>query len=136
VLSPDIADPARYVNDLVNYIAGKRITLEVCLTSNLQTKPELRDLRCHPLGKMLGRRLSATLCTDNRLVSNPTISREIRLAVDSFDIDPKTLKNMIIYGFKRSFYPGSYTEKRDYVRRVISRYEAVARKHGIAETAE
>ncbi len=136
ISSPAIKDRELYTERLASFIADQRVTIEVCLTSNLQTKPELRDLRCHPLGKMLGRRLSATLCTDNRLVSNTTISREIRLAVDSFDIDPKTLKNMIIYGFKRSFYPGSYTEKRDYVRRVISRYEAVARKHGIAETAE
>ena len=131
VSSPAIEDRERYTERLASFIADQRVTIEVCLTSNLQTKPELKSLCKHPLGKMLGRRLSATLCTDNRLVSNTTVSREIRLAVDNFDIDPKTLKNLIIYGFKRSFYPGSYTEKRDYVRQIISRYEAVATKHGI-----
>ena len=136
VTAPVSEDRLLYTERLASFIADQRVTIEVCLTSNLQTKPELNDLRQHSLGKMLERRLSATLCTDNRLVSNTTVSREIRLAVDNFDIGPKTLKNMIIYGFKRSFYPGSYTEKRDYVRRVISRYEAVAIKHGIDETAE
>jgi len=131
VSDPAIDDKLRYTERLASFIADQRVTIEVCLTSNLQTKPELKDLHNHSLGKMLERRLSATLCTDNRLVSNTTLSHEIRLAVDNFDIDPRTLKNMIVYGFKRSFYPGSYTEKRDYVRQLISRYEHVARKHGI-----
>ncbi|OHD19911.1 MAG: adenosine deaminase [Spirochaetes bacterium GWB1_59_5] len=131
VSDPDIEDKLQYTERLASFIADQRVTIEVCLSSNLQTKPELRDLRNHSLGKMLERRLSATLCTDNRLVSNTTVSKEIRLAVNSFDIDPKTLKNMIVYGFKRSFYPGSYTEKRDYVRQLISRYEEVARQYGI-----
>ncbi len=131
VSDPAIKDKLQYTEKLASFIADQRVTIEVCLTSNLQTKPELKDLRKHSLGKMLERRLSATLCTDNRLVSNTTVSKEIRLAVDSFELDPKTLKNMIVYGFKRSFYPGSYTEKRDYVRSLISRYEEVAKKHGI-----
>jgi adenosine deaminase len=136
VSDPGIADKRMYTERLASFIADQRVTLEVCLTSNLQTKPELKDLKDHPLGKMLDRRLSATLCTDNRLVSNTTVSKEIRLAVDNFDIDPKTLKNMIVYGFKRSFYPESYTDKRNYVRQAISRYEAVAKKYGIEETAD
>jgi len=131
VSDPAIKDKLQYTEKLASFIADQRVTIEVCLTSNLQTKPELKDLRNHSLGKMLERRLSATLCTDNRLVSNTTVSKEIRLAVDSFDIDPKTLKNMIVYGFKRSFYPGSYTEKRNYVRSLISRYEEVAKQYGI-----
>jgi len=135
VSDPGIEDKRRYTETLASFIADQRVTIEVCLTSNLQTKPELKDLRNHSLGKMLERRLSATLCTDNRLVSNTTVSKEIRLAVDNFDIDPKTLKNMIVYGFKRSFYPGSYTDKRDYVRQMISRYEDVARRHGVEEAS-
>jgi len=40
----DIADRGHYVERLGNYIADRRITLEVCLTSNLQTNPHLRSL--------------------------------------------------------------------------------------------
>lgn len=131
VAAPDIADKLRYTEKLASFIADQRVTIEVCLTSNLQTKPELDDIRKHSLAKMLQHRLSVTLCTDNRLVSNTSVSKEIRLAVDSFDIAPDVLKNMIVYGFKRSFYPGSYTEKRDYVRAMISYYEKMAKKHSI-----
>ncbi len=132
VKDPRIEDRKRYTERLASYIADQRITIEVCLTSNLQTNPGLKDLRKHSLGKMLERRLSTTICTDNRLVSDTTVSKEIRLAIDNFDIGPKLLKDMIVYGFKRSFYPGSYAAKRDYVGRAISHYEAIARKHGIA----
>ncbi len=52
----------------------KRITIEVCLTSNQQTVPELADdLRQHPFAEMRRRRLSTTFCTDNRLVSHTTV---------------------------------------------------------------
>jgi len=136
VTAPEIKDRKRYTERLASFIADQRVTIEVCLTSNLQTNPSLKDIRNHSLGKMLERRLSTTLCTDNRLVSNTTVSKEIRLAVDNFDIRPKTLKNMIVYGFKRSFYPGPYADKRNYVRQLITHYETVAKKHGIEETAE
>ena len=137
LLSPDkivsraIADPQDYVRRLSEYIADRRITIEVCLTSNMQTNPSITDLKHHAFGKMLKARLSTTLCTDNRLVSNTTVTREIQLAVDTFGIGPSELKDIIVYGFKRSFYHGSYNEKRQYVRSVIDYYEALERKHGI-----
>ncbi|MDA8409845.1 MAG: adenosine deaminase family protein [Treponema sp.] len=131
VTDPEIEDKGRYVEDLASFIADQRVTIEVCLTSNLQTNPDLTDLRRHSFGKMLERRLSVSLCTDNRLVSNTSVSKEIRLALDSFDIGPSMLKDIIVYGFKRSFYPGPYAEKRNYVRRAITHYEAVAAKYGI-----
>ena len=136
VTDPEISDPVRYTEDLASFIADQRVTVEVCLTSNLQTNPSLVDLRGHSLAKMLERRLSVTLCTDNRLVSNTSVSKEIRLALDNFAISPKALKNIIVYGIKRSFYPGPYSEKRNYVRRVITYYEEVARRHGILEGEE
>ena len=136
VAVPDIDDKREYVERLANFIADRRVTIEVCLTSNLQTNPWLTDVRNHSLGSMLEHRLSVSLCTDNRLVSNTTVSKEIRLAVENFDIGPRMLKNMIVYGFKRSFYPGPYADKRDYVRRMITRYEDVARKYGIDDKSE
>lgn len=136
VRDPRIEDRGRYIERLASFIADQRVTIEVCLTSNLQTNPELKDIRRHSFGKMLERRLSTTICTDNRLVSNTTVSKEIKLAIESFNIAPKLLKNLIVYGFKRSFYPGPYAQKRNYVRQLISYYEAVAKKYGIAESGE
>jgi adenosine deaminase len=120
ITSPRIRDRQRYVEDLSEFIADKRITIEVCLTSNQQTVPEMADdLRKHPFAEMRRRRLSTTFCTDNRLVSKTTVSDEISRAVEAFDLTPREVKDILIYGFKRSFYPGSYLEKRSYVRQVI-----------------
>jgi adenosine deaminase len=117
----------------VQYVADRRVTIEVCLTSNLQTMPELKDIRDHAFARMLLNRLSVALCTDNRLVSNTTVTKEVQLAVDNFDISPERLKHMMIYGFKRSFFPGSYLEKRHYVRQIIDFYEARERQFGVRE---
>lgn len=128
---PGITDRKKYIEGLADYIAEKRITIEVCLTSNLQTVPEITDIKDHPLREMLAHSLSVTLCTDNRLVSNTTVTDEISLACDSFELTEKQLKNIIVYGFKRCFYHGSYSEKRDYVRKNINYYEMLEKKYGI-----
>ncbi len=117
---PRIVDRKRYVEELAQFVADKRITVEVCLTSNQQTVPELaNDLRRHPFGEMRRRRLSCTFCTDNRLVSHTTVSNEVARGAEAFALTPGELRDLLIYGFKRSFFPGTYQEKRAYVRQVI-----------------
>jgi adenosine deaminase len=121
-----ILDRRAYVEALAEFIADHRITIEICLTSNQQTVPELADdLRKHPFGGMRRRRLSTTLCTDNRLVSDTTVSREIERAIEAFNLSERELRDILIYGFKRSFFPGTYLEKRAYVRQVIDFADAV-----------
>ena len=120
IQDPRIEDREGYVEALAEFVADKRITIEVCLTSNQQTVPELaKDLSAHPFGEMRKRRLSTTFCTDNRLVSSTDVSHEIARAQEAFDLTPREIKDMLIYGFKRSFFPGSYLEKRAYVRKII-----------------
>jgi adenosine deaminase len=128
IYNEEIEDKQAYVENLAQYIGDRRITMEVCLTSNMQTIPEFKELKDHSFGKMREYGLSVTLCTDNRLVSSTTVTNEILKAVETFDIAPKELKNLIAYGFKRSFYPGTYLEKRNYVRRVLDAFEAVEKK--------
>eukprot|EP00048_Salpingoeca_helianthica_P017313 m.236630 g.236630 ORF g.236630 m.236630 type:complete len:450 (+) comp20684_c0_seq1:19-1368(+) len=133
-LRSKLGDPETYVESLVQYLAEHRITLEVCLSSNLQTMPQLQnDLRLHVFKKMLDARLSVCLCTDNRLMSNTTVTREYRLAADAFQLTAKQLRDMTIGGFKRSFFPQSYGVKRAYVRRVITYYEQKEREYGLRE---
>ncbi len=112
-----------YTRDLIEFIADQRITIEVCLTSNLQTIPEIKNLESHPFKRMLQERLSVTLCTDNRLVSHTTVTQEMEKAVQAFQITPKQLKDIVSYGFKRSFMPLPYTQKRAYVRQVMDYYD-------------
>lgn len=133
VLSKKVTDKQRYIRNLINYISDKRITIEVCLTSNLQTVPSIRSLKDHSFAKMLANKLSVTFCTDNRLVSHTNSSKEIKLATDNFPISAKQLKNIIIYGFKRSFFYKPYSEKREYVRKVIDYYERLEERFGIPD---
>ncbi len=129
IRDPEIGNREHYIERLGNYIADRRITLEVCLSSNLQTNPNLQRLEDHTFSKLRANRISTTLCTDNRLMSNTTVTNELALAIKHLGVDRHDLKSIIIYGFKRSFYPGSYLSKRQYVRQIIDYYDAVERRH-------
>jgi len=74
---------------------------------------------------MMDRKLSVAICTDNRTISNTTVTDELYKAVSSFDLSLYELKSIIVYGFKRSFFPGRYDEKRKYVRRCMDYFEKV-----------
>lgn len=132
VVDENIPDRKKYVNDLASYIADKRVMIEVCLTSNLQTNPNLKDIRNHPFKLMQENRMALTLCTDNRLVSNTSVTREYELATSHFEIPVKRLKDLVAYGFKKSFFPGRYFEKREYAKTCMQYFDRVAAKHGIA----
>lgn len=131
IVDTSITDKKKYLENLISFVADKRTTIEVCLTSNLQTNPEIKDIKNHNFKHMLDNRMSLTICTDNRLVSNTTVSQEFQLAVDNFDIQPKHLKDVVAYGFKKSFYPGQYIEKRNYAKRCMMHFDEVAKKHGV-----
>ena len=126
-----VQDKEDYVNSLADYIASERIGIEVCLTSNLQTLPEIKSVKDHPIKEMIKRGLPVSINTDNRLVSNTTVTKEMELLVHNVDLAPKELKNIVIAGFKSAFFPGSYVEKRRFVRKVIDRYNALAREYNI-----
>jgi adenosine deaminase len=109
-------------------VASQRITIEVCLTSNAQTLPRMRDLSHHPLRQMLDHELSVSICTDNRLMSNTSVTKELLIAIDNLKMTPRELRNVVIAGFKGSFFPGTYSERRNFVRQVINRYETLERE--------
>ena len=52
IRDPEIEDRERYVEKLGNYIADRRITLEICLTSNLQTNPAMKALNDHTFRRL------------------------------------------------------------------------------------
>lgn len=131
IIDPKIADKAAYAERLAEYIADRRVTIEVCITSNLQTNPAIRSVEDHALRRMLDKRMSVAICTDNRLVSHTTVTRELELAVRHARITPRELRDIVIHGFKRSFYPGTYAEKRSYVRQVIDECDRVLARHQI-----
>jgi len=123
IADDSISDKQAYIEDLCEYIAQRRITIEVCLTSNMQTNPTIGKLENHAFRYMLERELSTTFCTDNRTVSKTTVTRELLLALKHFPISAANFKHTLIYGFKRCFFPDTYANKRKYVRRCIDYYE-------------
>lgn len=113
----------RYISDVAEWIADNRITLEVCLKSNSQTLPDLRDLSKHPIIQFLDQKLRIVLGTDNRAISRVSVTDEYERAIGLYNLTEKQLKNMTVGGFKSAFYPGSYLQKRDYISKVIEFYD-------------
>jgi adenosine deaminase len=128
ITDPKIAeqDQDAYIARLVQHIADRRITIEVCLTSNLQTLPYIKDIKNHSFAKMRDANLSTAICTDNRTFSKTNVSKELTLATQNFNLSYANLKDIVAYSFKRSFYPGNYNEKRNYIKKVMARYEKLA----------
>ncbi|MFH1861971.1 MAG: adenosine deaminase [bacterium] len=93
--------------DLLNYVNDHRIPMEICLTSNLHTG-SVRSLEAHPLRFYYDWGLRVTLNTDNRLMSNTSMTNEYLLACRTFGFSLEDLKNIIIMGFKSSFMPYKY----------------------------
>lgn len=90
--------------DLMAYVADHRIPLEICLSSNLQTCV-IPELSRHPLRHYLSRGLRVCLNTDNTLFANTSPCRELRLAVDTFDLTLLETENLLLDGFKSAFAP-------------------------------
>lgn len=114
-----------YIRGIVQWIADNRITLEVCLKSNSQTLPEYRDLGKHPFPTFLKNKLRIALSTDNRAISHVSVTDEYERAIKLFNLTDKQLRNIAIGGFKASFFPGTYAEKRAYISKVIDFYDSV-----------
>ncbi len=106
--------------DLLNYVNDHRIPLEICLSSNVQTKA-VKDYISHPLRIYYDFGLRVTLNTDNRLMSATTVSKEIYLAAKTFKFTFDDICNIIINGFKSTFLP--------YRDRVVLLNQALAELH-------
>lgn len=89
---------------LMSYFKNERIPLEVCITSNLQTNQELHAYADHPLRIYIENRLRTVLCTDNRLVSNTTVTKELYIAARVFGLDMDRLKVLVMHGFNSALH--------------------------------
>ncbi len=108
--------------DLLQYVNDHRIPLEVCLTSNVQTRT-VKDLKDHPFKRYLDLGLRVTLNTDNRTVSNTTLTREYAAAVRAFRLSPYQVKRIAVAGFKSAFLP--YAQKARLLRHVVLEIDTV-----------
>ena len=74
------------------------------LTSNIQTKAA-SSFETHPLKFYYDYGLRVTINTDNRLISNTTMTKELHLAANYAGWDMTDLKTVIVSGFKSAFLP-------------------------------
>ncbi|MFH1452820.1 MAG: adenosine deaminase family protein [Armatimonadota bacterium] len=112
-----------YVHTIAERLARERTAIEVCLKSNADTIPALRDLKNHPVKDFLKYNLRVALSTDNRAISRTTVTDEYMTLVKLYDIDEDTLRQVCIAGFKSAFYPGTYAEHRKYMHDAIDFYD-------------
>jgi adenosine deaminase len=111
--------------DLLNYVNDRRIPLEVCLTSNVQTRAT-KSFESHPLPFYMSYGLRCTLNTDNRLVTDTTMTEEIWRAVQYYDLNIGDLRKLMIDGFKSSFMP--YRKTRSVTAQAAAEFDSVVRQ--------
>jgi len=88
--------------DLLAYVTNNRIPLEVCLSSNVQSCV-VENLNQHPFRFYMTEGVRICLNTDNTLFADTSPVRELRLAVDTFDLTLLEAEHLLINGFKSAF---------------------------------
>ena len=73
-----------------DYILQKQIPLEICITSNIHTNM-YNDVIEHPIAKLYDLGFNISLNTDNRLMSNTSVKKEIEMAKMAGINDPEEL---------------------------------------------
>ncbi|WP_433722243.1 adenosine deaminase [Actinoplanes sp. CA-051413] len=101
---------------LSSYVRDKRIPLELCPSSNVQTgaAPSIAE---HPIGLLHDLRFRVTVNTDNRLMSGTSMSREMALLAEAFGWGWSELQWFTINAMKSAFIP--YDERLAIINDVI-----------------
>jgi adenosine deaminase len=101
---------------LVQYVLDKRIPLEICLSSNVHTGA-VRSVAEHPFGMFYRYRFRVCLNTDDRLMSQVTLTDELATAAATFDLELDDLEKLTINAMKSAFIP--------YKKRIAIIYEVI-----------
>ena len=108
--------------DLMNYVNDHRIALEICLTSNVQVR-SVDSIEVHPFKQYLDEDIRVTLNTDNRLISDTTLTDEYLIATKTFNLTRQNLRTIIINGFKGAFLP--HNEKKEMIHKITSELQSI-----------
>jgi len=97
-------DGSLKLGPLAQYILDRRVPMEMCLLSNLHTgaSPSLED---HPFGMFFRRGFRVCLNTDDRLMSDTTMTQETTLATELFDLNLNELEKLSLNAMKSAFAP-------------------------------
>ncbi len=89
---------------LASYVRDKRVPLELCPTSNLQTG-SASSYAEHPIGLLRKLHFRATVNTDNRLMSSTSMSREFEHLVSTFGYTLDDMQSFTVNAMKSAFIP-------------------------------
>ncbi|MET9321249.1 adenosine deaminase [Streptomyces sp. NPDC003038] len=98
------ADGSVTLGRLASYVRDKRIPLEMCPTSNLQTGAAL-SYADHPIGLLRKLHFRLTVNTDNRLMSGTSMSREFEHLVEAFGYSLDDMQWFTVNAMKSAFIP-------------------------------
>jgi len=118
---------------LAEYVRDRRVPLEMCPTSNLQTAaaPSYAE---HPIGLLRRLHFRVTVNTDNRLMSGTSLSREFEHLVEAFGYTLDDLRWFTINAMKSAFIP--FDERLALIDEVIKPgFESVAAEGAVAGAA-
>jgi adenosine deaminase len=100
----DITGSEPVLGRLAAYVRDKRIPLELCPSSNVQTGAA-SSIAEHPIGLLRDLRFRVTVNTDNRLMGGTSMSREMALLVDAFGYGWPELQWFTVNAMKSAFIP-------------------------------
>ncbi len=92
------------LGQLATYIRDRRIPLEVCPTSNVNTGIAA-TIAAHPIGLLRRLRFRVTLNTDNRLMSDTTMSGEMMAVHEAFGWGLDDMQWLTVNSVKSAFAP-------------------------------
>jgi adenosine deaminase len=104
------------LGDLAQYVLDKRIPLEICLLSNVHVGAA-RSLAEHPFKLFYQEKFRVTLNTDNRLMSNTSMTKEFEAARDTFGLTMEDFEKITINAMKSAFLP--YDRRCEFIYSVI-----------------
>ncbi|MBE2280790.1 MAG: adenosine deaminase [Ignavibacteriaceae bacterium] len=90
------------MGELAQFILDKRIPIEICLLSNVHTGA-VASLEEHPLGIFYRNGFRVTLNTDNRLMSNTSMTKEFVTASKIFNLNINDIEKITINSMKSAF---------------------------------
>lgn len=90
--------------ELLRYVVDHQIPLEICPTSNVQTRV-VADYARHPIGTYVDAGVAVTVNTDNRLFSRTTLTEELWRAHTRCGLSEAQLRRVALNGFRHAFLP-------------------------------
>ncbi|MEF9942123.1 MAG: adenosine deaminase [Lachnospiraceae bacterium] len=88
--------------ELLNELKAKKIILETCFSSNLQTK-SVKNMKEYPIKKLIDQGILVAVNTDNMTVSGTTIKKEYQLLEKYFSFSVDELKQLALNAVKGAF---------------------------------